>query len=743
MDKRILNWGTAVGCLVILFGVLYLGMTNPQPAWEVAYRQDIGTQQVERIGILSRDDCILRDGADLYFYSDDQSTQKLHVDGATGNLDLEGTLDLLSTLNVDGAVTLNSTLDVDGNITSGTGGITVTDNVFIDGQADAAQLLVQAYQTETGKTFTVEAYDGTDKLTVDSSGNLVVVGTSDLQGNVSDSGGTVTVADNVLIDGAADAEQLIVQGYSTQTTDLFVAEISDGTDKFQINAAGNITVAGTSNLIGNISDSGGAVTIADNVLIDGQADAAQMIVQGNATQTTDLFVAEISDGTDKFQINAAGNITVAGTSNLVGNISDSDSAVTFADNVMVDGAADAIQLQVQGNSSQTTDLFVAEASNGTDVFQINNSGNITVAGTSNLIGNLLDSGGTLTVGDDFAVTGSSDLQGNLADSAGTLTIADDVLIDGAADAAQLVVQGNATQTTDLFVAEISDGTDKFQINAAGNITVAGTSNLIGNVSDSGGTFTIADDVLIDGAADAAQLIVQGYSTQSTDLFVAEISDGTDKFQINAAGNITVAGTSNLIGNVSDSGGTLTFDDDIDVTGASDFDGAISSSSFAITMTDNVIIDGQEDAIQLTVQGYSTQTSSPFVIEQSDGTDVVTVSNAGAIVASSYISTTNEIQIGTMLNFGMESDVTVVNSLPFTPTTSYCPISAAGWVSPTIEVTGYTTGDLLILVNVSAQKIYLADAANNLLSANFTLEQYDTLTLLFDGSKWVELSRSDN
>jgi len=54
----------------------------------------------ERISIDAREDVYLYNGADFYMYSNDHSTQKLHLDGATGNIDAEGTLD------VAGAVTL-------------------------------------------------------------------------------------------------------------------------------------------------------------------------------------------------------------------------------------------------------------------------------------------------------------------------------------------------------------------------------------------------------------------------------------------------------------------------------------------------------------------------------------------------------------------------------------------------------------------------------------------------------------
>jgi hypothetical protein len=121
--------------------------------------------------------------------------------------------------------------------------------------------------------------------------------------------------------------------------------------------------------------------------------------------------------------------------------------------------------------------------------------------------------------------------------------------------------------------------------------------MAGSVSDGGGTFTIADDVIIDGAADAIQLKVQGYTTQTNNLVVFEQSDGTDVFVVDNDGDVIVMG---------------------------DFDEA-------------VFVDGEADAVQLTVSGYTTQTNSLLVLEQSDGTDVATVSNAGAVDFASTVN----------------------------------------------------------------------------------------------------------
>jgi len=50
----------------------------------------------------------------------------------------------------------------------------------------------------------------------------------------------------------------------------------------------------------------------------------------------------------------------------------------------------------------------------------------------------------------------------------------------------------------------------------------------------------------------------------------------------------------------------------------------------LTVNNGAVIDGAADEIQIRVQGYTTQTNSLMVLEQSDGTDSLTVSNAGNV-----------------------------------------------------------------------------------------------------------------
>ena len=71
------------------------------------------------------------------------------------------------------------------------------------------------------------------------------------------------------------------------------------------------------------------------------------------------------------------------------------------------------------------------------------------------------------------------------------------------------------------------------------------------------------------------------------------------------------------------------------------------------------------------------------------------------------------------------------------------IAAAGEVTPTISASGFTAGDVLVLRNSTAQTINLADGGNFKLSAAYAMTVDDTLTLVWDGTDWVEVSRSAN
>lgn len=121
---------------------------------------------------------------------------------------------------------------------------------------------------------------------------------------------------------------------------------------------------------------------------------------------------------------------------------------------------------------------------------------------------------------------------------------------------------------------------------------------------------------------------------------------------------------------------------------------------------------------------------------------LTVTAGGATITAGGLTLSDgDAVVADDLRVTAQTAITVTNGAAFTATGTYQGIQAAGEVTPTI--TAGTAGDLLILTNVSAQTINLADTGTQKLTAAFAMGQYDTLTLLSDGTNWLELSRADN
>jgi hypothetical protein len=126
---------------------------------------------------------------------------------------------------------------------------------------------------------------------------------------------------------------------------------------------------------------------------------------------------------------------------------------------------------------------------------------------------------------------------------------------------------------------------------------------------------------------------------------------------------------------------------------------------------------------------------------SDSSGSVRINDNALITGTLGVS--SRLTLGTWGTFSAASTFTALDGLPITATGSYQPLTAAGAVTPTIETTGMTAGSVLWLVNTAAQDILIQDTGNQVLAGDATLNQYDSLLLLFDGTRWIELSRSNN
>lgn len=203
MNIRDKKW---IGYALLVLAILvagYLGVCYPLPEMpEGAGAQAVSATRFRSIQV---DHDANVDGASTSADLTCSGTVSAEQLTTTDDLTVTDAAAVSGALDVDGATTLNSTLDVDGNLTSGTGAITATDNILVDGAADAIQLTVQGYTTQTSSLLVLEQSDGTDKLTVSNDGNADIAGTLQYGAN------------NLYALGHASSGQQAVYGTSTIT----------------------------------------------------------------------------------------------------------------------------------------------------------------------------------------------------------------------------------------------------------------------------------------------------------------------------------------------------------------------------------------------------------------------------------------------------------------------------------------------------------------------------------------------
>ena len=190
MEKRQIQYVLVTLAILLAIVGSYFGITLPAPAIPTP-DEGIGAQAVrERISIEASEDVILKQGADLLVYSDDEATQKFSIDGATGALDVQG-----------GGLTLRNDETID-NYPDGTIGITAT-TVSARGNLETTGALdVQGGAVTLRNDETIDNYPngtiGITATTVSARGNLETTGALDVQG------GAVTLRNDETIDNYPD-----------------------------------------------------------------------------------------------------------------------------------------------------------------------------------------------------------------------------------------------------------------------------------------------------------------------------------------------------------------------------------------------------------------------------------------------------------------------------------------------------------------------------------------------------------
>jgi len=532
--------------------------------------------------------------------------------------------------------------------------------------------------------------------------------------------------DEVVALGMTHLTGLQIQGSETdalvvdqQSTGDIVEFRDNGSSVFRIADGGAVTIAGDVSLTGDVTHTGDETFTGDQT-IDGT-----LTVNGDITLENDETLSNATNGSitatvasDGFLWVSTGNLRVgdetpdgtlngedayiegflevdgaadfdstadfASTVAIAGNISDGDSAVTIADNAMVDGAADAVQLTVQGHSTQSSnpDLLVVETSAGTDLFAVNNSGvvdidgSVTVdqTGTGSQVYSTITSNGTTSA---RALRGKAQgTSGTTGDLVGVYGIA---TVDTTA-----TVQDASTIAASMNWAEV--------LKASGTVTVCATG---------GGCVFAAERNIVELAQD-----MTGVSGRASAISYNEAWN-------NAAGGDLHYGVFVLnnqqTGNGDIGAAFAAESGDWNADGGADFDYILDAN--------NAVIDSGGAEIR--------------------GTNGETLSNA----------TDTTWVIGGFTTAAEQTAEVVTSGSTIVATGTYQPITSATALTTsatTAIADGVVNGQILVLVNENASDaITIKNGANTHLTADVALGNDDTLTLMWDGADWLEIATSDN
>ena len=527
------------------------------------------------------------------------TTDKFFVDNVTGNTNIEGTL------TADGHTELNSTLNVDSNVTFGSQ-LTVTGATEFNGTVD-----VDAnFAVRNGST---------DKMTVASStGNIATDGTLVVQGQT-------TINDSLIVDAA---------------NELLSVRNGSGVAKFEVD-----TDNGNTNIIGTLTV-GDATQINDTFGVSGVTT-----LTANSQQT--LTGTYGADGAFRLTGGAGigKNLAVGGAARIYGateingaldlnNSADISGALVTHDDVTI--TADNKFFKVQNGSA--ADKFTVDTDNG----------NTTIAGTLGVTGDL-------TASSDLTVTGNLTVNGTTTTVNSTVTTLDDPIItvggdtapasndgkdrgvefryyDGSAKIGFFGFDRSAQQFAFLTSAtnnsEVLTGTDGALRAGSLNLTGSGTSLDVDANANIDGTLTV-DGQIISQVSSGPALVIP--TTAKINNLNADLLDSMTTASANtastvvnrdssgnfAAGTITAA----LTGNAStattlETARTITVDGVVD--GSVSFNG---SADVTISTTFN-------DA---DITALAAQTGTGFVTRTADNTYA---RRTLAVTASSGITLTN-------------------------------------------------------------------------------------------------------
>ena len=168
-----------------------------------------------------------------------------------------------------------------------------------------------------------------------------------------------------------------------------------------------------------------------------------------------------------------------------------------------------------------------------------------------------------------------------------------------------------------------------------------------------------------------------------------------------------------------------------------------TSSESVGHSDAVVrTNGTGDVLRVNHTG----SSGDLALFQNSSTDKVTISRDGDGWFAGDGSFDGEVDVGKFFNLTQQSGAQTPSGDAITVTTSHVLLGSTGTDDLDTISGGSTAGQLLILVGPASGTVNVKDGTGNLKLTdgfNFNMDSDDTLMLIYDGSNWLEISRSTN
>jgi hypothetical protein len=166
--------------------------------------------------------------------------------------------------------------------------------------------------------------------------------------------------------------------------------------------------------------------------------------------------------------------------------------------------------------------------------------------------------------------------------------------------------------------------------------------------------------------------------------------------------------------------------------------------YTVVVPDNAIAQNiacyrmQGGAKNVAASGCEYEFRSGSTLDIQDGTTF----SISDLTLTDDLIVTDDLTVGGWYSATKQTTIVVSDGSTITPLGTYAPISATA-TTGTSSIANPTAGRVLLIVNVGSATITLTDTGTLKLSGNAALGQFDTLSLLGDGTNWVEISETNN